>query len=307
MERTTSSDSDDISLMLDSTLSSPPQCFVESPPTSSSASPPAYYPSQCSIHHDSSCDSDASPYRDSSCSRISDSTASSLPWRWSRRRGSDVAGWRRLELIREEEDRGDVFWNDGCSWTCQGMVWLMGIVTVFWVFCFFVWAAGRPFNTEVSVQSLTLGDFYTSEGVDWTGVPTRILSMNCSVTILVHNTATFFGIHVSATPVNLLYYDLVVASGQFPSYYQPRKTWEATTVEVEGIGVPLYGAGAGLEAAAFSTRGVPMRLNFTVQSRGDLVGKVIRTWRHRHVSCMMKIKFRESDTLKFREHSCTYS
>lgn len=55
---------------------------------------------------------------------------------------------------------------------------------------------------------------YLGSGADFTGVPTKMLNMNGSLRFSVYNPATFYGIHVSATPVNLVYLDVVVATGQ---------------------------------------------------------------------------------------------
>ena len=63
-------------------------------------------------------------------------------------------------------------------------------------------------------QSLTVHNFYFGEGSDSTGVPTKMVTMNSSVRMTVYNRATFFGIHVSSTPINLMYSEIAVATGQ---------------------------------------------------------------------------------------------
>lgn len=58
-------------------------------------------------------------------------------------------------------------------------------------------------------------EFYNVQaGMDHTGVPTKMLSINSTVRIKFRNTATFFGVHVTSTPLELYYSDLKVASGQ---------------------------------------------------------------------------------------------
>ena len=47
-----------------------------------------------------------------------------------------------------------------------------------------------------------------------TGVPTKLLTVNCSVRMSVYNPATFFGIHVSSSPISLMYSEIAVAKGQ---------------------------------------------------------------------------------------------
>lgn len=64
------------------------------------------------------------------------------------------------------------------------------------------------------LQSLTVHNFYVGEGSDLTGVPTKMLTTNCSVKMTVYNPATYFGIHVSSKSVNLMYSEIAVATGE---------------------------------------------------------------------------------------------
>lgn len=63
-----------------------------------------------------------------------------------------------------------------------------------------------------------MNNLYLGTGADFTGVPTKLLNVNGSLRISVYNPATFFGIHVSSTPVNLIYSDVVVATGEVCIY-----------------------------------------------------------------------------------------
>lgn len=61
---------------------------------------------------------------------------------------------------------------------------------------------------------MTVNNIYGGEGADSTGVPTKMLTLNSSLRIGVYNPATFFGIHVSSTPINLIYSEIPIAIGQ---------------------------------------------------------------------------------------------
>lgn len=63
-------------------------------------------------------------------------------------------------------------------------------------------------------QNIVFEDLNIQAGNDATGVPTDMLSLNSTVKILYRNPATFFGVHVTATPLQLHYYQLNIASGQ---------------------------------------------------------------------------------------------
>lgn len=57
-------------------------------------------------------------------------------------------------------------------------------------------------------------NFYVGSGADSTGVATNMLNVNGTLRMTIYNPATFYGIHVSSTPVNLIYSDIVVATAQ---------------------------------------------------------------------------------------------
>ena len=49
--------------------------------------------------------------------------------------------------------------------------------------------------------------------MDFSGVATEMVSMNCTVKLTFRNTATFFGVHVTSTPLDLSFSELTVATG----------------------------------------------------------------------------------------------
>lgn len=62
-------------------------------------------------------------------------------------------------------------------------------------------------------QNIVFDNFNLQAGNDETGVPTDLLSLNSTVRILYRNPGTFFGVHVTSTPLDLHYYQLKVATG----------------------------------------------------------------------------------------------
>ena len=113
------------------------------------------------------------------------------------------------------------------------------------LFSFILWAASKTYKPRIIVkvtcpngiviycslcdlifgfcygggQSIVLENLYVQSGNDGTGVPTDMLSLNSTVRILYRNPATFFGVHVTSTPLLISYYQLAIASGQVPISY----------------------------------------------------------------------------------------
>lgn len=242
--------------------------------------------------------------RNSSASRFSGIFRSSSGRKGGRKRNDK--GWPECDVIMEE-GAYDEFDDKGFTRRCQALLALLSFVGLFTVFCLILWGAGRPFKAEVTVKSLAVNNIYLGEGSDNTGVPTKMLTVNGSLRISVYNPATFFGIHVSSTPINLVYSEITAATGQLKKYYQPRKSHRIVSVDIEGTKVPLYGAGSSLAASNNAGVQVPLTLQFEIHSRGYVVGKLVRTKHRVQISCPLVIDSSSTKPMKFKKDSCFYS
>lgn len=242
--------------------------------------------------------------RASSASRFSGNFRSGSGGKPNRKRNDN--GWPNCDVIQEEGNNDELYGDRrGLSRSCQLLIAVLGFAAIFSVFCLILWGASRPYKARVSVKSLTVHNFYFGEGSDSTGVPTKLLTMNSSVKMSVYNPATYFGIHVSSTPVNLMYSQLAVATGQLKKYYQPRKSYRTVSVNLQGNKVPLYGVGASL-AVSEKDGEVPMMLAFEIRSRGNVVGELVKSRHRRHISCSLVVDSHKNKPIKLKEDSCTY-
>ncbi|GAV78435.1 LEA_2 domain-containing protein [Cephalotus follicularis] len=244
--------------------------------------------------------------RESSASRFSGPFRSSSSSTRKGRKRNDK-GW---PVIEEEGDFGDFYYGtnnygNGFSRKCHFLIGLLGFLLLFPLFCFIIWGASRPYKPQITLESLTMNNFYYGEGSDLTGVPTKMLTMNCSLRMTVYNPATFFGIHVSASPIHLMYSKIAVATGELKKYHQPRKSHRSVTVGLNGNKVPLYGAGASL-AVSDDGGGVDMILVFEVRSQGNVVGKLVRSKHRRHISCSLVVDSHSNKPIKLKEDSCAF-
>ncbi|KAL5572649.1 hypothetical protein UlMin_022246 [Ulmus minor] len=214
-------------------------------------------------------------------------------------------GWLECDVILEEGNYDDLY-GKGLSRRCQIMIALIGFILIFSVFCLILWGASRPYKAKITLKSLTVHNFYFGEGSDATGVPTKLLTVNCSVRMSVYNPATFFGIHVSSSPFSLMYSEITVATGQLKKYYQPRKSHRTVSVNLQGTKVPLYGAGASFAVSDSVEDGVPIKLVFEVKSKGNVVGKLVKSTHRRRISCSLDIDSRKTKPIKFKHDSCAY-
>ncbi|KAG4966878.1 hypothetical protein JHK87_032529 [Glycine soja] len=131
------------------------------------------------------------------------------------------------------------------------------------LFSFILWAASKTYKPRIIVKSIVLENLYVQSGNDGTGVPTDMLSLNSTVRILYRNPATFFGVHVTSTPLLISYYQLAIASGQMQKFYQSRKSRRSLAVVVSGHQIPLYGGVSVLGNTKEHLESVALPLNLT--------------------------------------------
>ncbi|CAA3005096.1 Late embryogenesis abundant [Olea europaea subsp. europaea] len=140
---------------------------------------------------------------------------------------SAVSGWRRLqrkydEMGDQEDDEGhedEDDRSDGGALRFYVVCFLFSFVVLFAAFSLILWAASVPYKPEIIVKNIAFQNFNVQAGMDGTGVPTDMLTLNSTVKILYRNPATFFGVHVTSKPLEFHYYDLKLASGYVSLLY----------------------------------------------------------------------------------------
>ncbi|KAL2929129.1 NDR1/HIN1-like protein 1, partial [Bienertia sinuspersici] len=245
--------------------------------------------------------------RTTATSRVSGSHHGYRRKRRERERVRLLAGQRQAadEVEREREREVYVKWwrdeeGEELSWSCKVFMGVVVLGLVFLVGCSILWGASRPFSPQVFPKDVAVNSFYFGEGSDLTGVPTKILTINCSLRMRVHNPATFFGIHVSCSTINLRYYDLIIAS--VGAILSTQKKLANGAYKNRRKKVPLYGAGDGF-VDTNNAEGIPLILDFEIRSRGEVLGKLVKTKHQRHVICFLKISANTNKIVKIAENS----
>ncbi|XP_068659132.1 NDR1/HIN1-like protein 1 [Aristolochia californica] len=317
----TKSDSEVTSLAPSSPTRSPrrPVYYVQSPSrdshdgektTTSLHSTPVISPMGSPPHSQSSIGRHS---RESSTSRFSGSLKPGSrkinPNDPSRSRKGSTKPWKECAVIEEEglleeEDR-----ERGLPRRCYFLAFVVGFVFLFSVFSLILWGASRPQKPRITMKSITFENFNIQAGTDSTGVPTDMLSMNSTLKFTFRNKATFFGVHVTSTPIELSYFQLNVASGQMKNFYQSRKSHRSMTVVVIGSKIPLYGGGASLTTPNGNPKTntpVPLALSFMVRSRAYVLGKLVKPKFYINVQCSVILDQKKMNQPVSLKNSCKY-
>ncbi|KAG6712058.1 hypothetical protein I3842_05G086000 [Carya illinoinensis] len=157
-------------------------------------------------------------------------------------------------------------------------------------------------------KNLVFENFNIQAGNDHSGVPTDMLSLNSTVKLLYRNPATFFGVHVTATPFELHYYRLRLASGEMKKFYQPRKSQRASVTVVLGHQVPLYGGISAIPSVRdhHAKVAIPMNLTFVMRSRAYILGRLVKSKFYTRVRCSVTLRGSKLGKPHNLTHSCVY-
>lgn len=215
--------------------------------------------------------------------------------------------WKEIDVIEEEGLLEDEASRKRLSRRCYILAFVLGFAILFSFFALILWGASRPQKPKITMKSITFERFLIQAGSDSTGVATDMASVNSTVKFTYRNTATFFGVHVTSTPIDLSYSQLTVASGSMKKFYQARKSQRTVTVMAMGDKIPLYGGGATLSSSTGTTTlPVALKLNFMVRSRAYVLGQLVKPKFYKKIECSVTFDPKKLNVPISLKNSCTY-
>ncbi|GAB4852189.1 hypothetical protein Ancab_016380 [Ancistrocladus abbreviatus] len=216
--------------------------------------------------------------------------------------------WKECDVIEEEgllEDEGS---RKPLPRRCYLLAFVLGFFVLFSFFSLTLWGAARPQKPKITMKSISFERFVISAGSDSTGVATGMASVNSTVKFLYRNTATFFGVHVTSTPLDLSYSQITLATGNLKQFYQSRKSQRAVSVQVISDKIPLYGSGSTLVGTSTGTPTAPvaMKLSFQVRSRAYVLGRLVKPKFYKSIECSVTLDPKKLNTPISLKNACTY-
>ncbi|KAJ7569681.1 hypothetical protein O6H91_01G088600 [Diphasiastrum complanatum] len=208
--------------------------------------------------------------------------------------------WTPSTIIEEEEQqsgfekkRGLPRWvMFGLSLLCCILIFLAGAL-IFWLVC-------QPHSPHVEVKDIVFNEFEVVPGTD-EGVPTSVLSANCTIILSFLNPSKYFGIHVSPSDINMIYQELPIGKGQ------AKESKRNLPISVTADKLPLFGAGPSLQSITSGGGGVPLEIQGSLQSYAYVFSKVVKPRFSSFFSCDILISSSGVNFLKLLQKSCSYS
>ncbi|KAI5070900.1 hypothetical protein GOP47_0013151 [Adiantum capillus-veneris] len=105
-----------------------------------------------------------------------------------------------------------------------------------------IWLSTRPSAPQVSVKNMVFHNLYIGPGKDASGVPTNMLTLNCTVQIEFNNTSKHLKAHLQPLHIDILYSKLSIATSKLKDYSQGKRSRKVIPIQMQASKVALYGA-----------------------------------------------------------------
>ncbi|XP_016505564.1 uncharacterized protein LOC107823438 [Nicotiana tabacum] len=215
--------------------------------------------------------------------------------------------WKECDVIEEEGLLEDDQYSKPLPRRCYFLAFIVAFFILFSFFALVLWGASRPQKPKITMRSIKFERFGIQAGSDNSGVATDMISMNATVKFVYRNTATFFGVHVTSSPVDLSFSELILGSGAMKKFHQSRKSQRVVAVSVIGNKIPLYGSGASLSTPkGATTQPVPLKLNFKIRSRAYVLGQLVKPKFYKTIDCLITLNTQKLN-VAIPLKNCTYS
>ncbi|KAF5740669.1 hypothetical protein HS088_TW11G00746 [Tripterygium wilfordii] len=215
--------------------------------------------------------------------------------------------WKEIDVIEEEGLLEDQERQKGIPRRCYFPAFVVGFFILFSMFSLILWGASKSQKPEITMKSMTFERFNIQAGSDSTGVATDMISVNSTVKLIYRNTGTFFGVRVTSTPVDLLFSDLTIASGAVKKFHQSRSSQRLVSISVMGNNIPMYGGGASISSSTGTTTlPVPLKLSFTIRSRANVLGKLVKPKFYKNIECDVTFDPKKLNVPISLKKSCTF-
>ncbi|XP_061372555.1 uncharacterized protein LOC133315027 [Gastrolobium bilobum] len=192
--------------------------------------------------------------------------------------GKRKGGWKRYFSYRN---------SDSCAWIWLQMCWRAVLSLGIALLVFYI--ATKPPPPIVSVEITRILEFKLAEGVDKTGVTTKILTCNCSMNLIIENKSRFFGLHIRPPMMDMKFSILPFAFSNGPEIYA-ESGLTIFTLHLATKNKPMYGAGRSMQDMLDSGGGLPIVIRVFLRSSYKVVPILIKPRFHHRVECMVLLR-----------------
>lgn len=229
--------------------------------------------------------------------------------------------WMSREPIEEEEEEDDETDEPEYSLFPRGTFRGIGYQSNFciclqlflWFFVFLgvftllFTLATRPPSPVLLVKRIEFQQLRIGQGSDKSGVPTKVFSCNCNVTLDLDNRSEFFGLHLRRARITMSFADLTLATGHGRHLYVDRDSTMTFNVNIAARRKAVYGAGPSMAHLVQSADGLPLVMHIDIESSIRVLWNVVNPTFSQRVVCQIAVNGNNPEhRLELVKRSCIY-
>ncbi|XVF79616.1 hypothetical protein PTKIN_Ptkin15bG0003500 [Pterospermum kingtungense] len=175
--------------------------------------------------------------------------------------------------------------SSSCSWISLQIFWRLLLSLGVALLVFYI--ATKPPPPNISVKMAGIREFGLGEGVDASGVTTKILTCNCSIDLLIENKSKMFGLHIHPPIMDISFGHLLFAISRGPKLYAHSYGLSRFELYAGTRNKPMYGAGRSMQDLLESGMGLPLVIRLKLSSNFRVVWNLIKPRFHHQAECLL--------------------
>ncbi|KAL3380756.1 hypothetical protein AABB24_001083, partial [Solanum stoloniferum] len=176
-------------------------------------------------------------------------------------------------------------YSDSTSWIVVQVTWRLIVSMIVALVVFYI--ATKPPSPKVSIEIAGVREFGLREGVDGTGVNTKMLTCNSSMILQIDNKSKLFGLYINPPTMEMYFgrVPFILAQGEelYAGSYGP--TYFKLNVGTKDKA--LYGAGRVMQDMLQSGKGLPLLIRVHLSSTFHVVLGLIKPKFHHQIECLV--------------------
>ncbi|WCJ18944.1 hypothetical protein M5689_001257 [Euphorbia peplus] len=236
----------------------------------------------------------------------------------------DELGINRLIIVdgleNEDEDdyyygrKGGLWWrycsfrrNSSLAWISLQLCWRLVFSLCVSLLVFYI--ATKPPPPNISIKVGGVKEFGLGEGVDGSGVTTKILTTNCSIRLHVDNNSRLFALHIHPPFLQMFFGHLPFAISRGTKLNAESHSSTVFKLYIGTKNKPMYGAGRMMEDLLDSGNGLPILIRLSFTSHFRVVSNLIHPKHHYQAQCLLFLynKYHNNHPTLSYNTTCTLS
>ncbi|XP_004229625.1 uncharacterized protein [Solanum lycopersicum] len=176
-------------------------------------------------------------------------------------------------------------YSDSTAWIVVQVTWRLIVSMIVALVVFYI--ATKPPSPKVSLEISGVREFGLREGVDGTGVNTKMLTCNSSMILQIDNKSKLFGLYINPPTMEMYFgrVPFIKAQGEelYAGSYGP--TYFKLTIGTKDKA--LYGAGRLMQDMLQSSKGLPLLIRVHLSSTFHVVWGLIKPKFHHQIECLV--------------------